>query len=304
LTEFVGLRQDISEACHGKKYIYFHENQLTYPVQLASSKKIRDFQYGYNQVLSALSADKVLFNSKYNFNTFTDNLQSFFKLQPDYRPSIEDLQKKIIKKSCVMYFPLDVGPPPASSLSSRNDILHIVWPHRWEYDKNPEDFFHCLFKLQSEGCDFKLSILGEAFTDVPQIFTEAKIKLSSNLLHYGRVESKDEYLAVLRNADVVVSTSNHEFFGVAVIEAAICGCYPLLPHRLVYPEIFDPTIVGEEYACYRTNQQMFKKLKEFCLKPYLPKVKWKFENARELYHKFSGNLSLKREYLDLFECDF
>merc|ERR1712141_992516 len=176
-----------------------------------------------------------------------------------------------------MYFPLDIGPPQSSSLVA-HEILHIVWPHRWEHDKNPNDFFECLFKLQSEGCEFKLSILGEAFTDVPQIFTEAKIKLSSNLLHYGRVESKDEYLSVLRNADVVVSTSNHE--------------------------IFDPTIVGEEYACYRTNQQMFKKLKEFCLKPYLPKLKWKFENARELYHKFSGNLSLKKEYLDLFECDF
>ena len=65
-------------------------------------------------------------------------------------------------------------------------------------DKNPKDFFECLFKLQYEGCEFKLSILGEAFTDVPQIFTEAKIKLSSNILHYGRVESKDEYFSVLR----------------------------------------------------------------------------------------------------------
>ena len=197
LTELIGLRQDISEACQGKKFIYFHENQLTYPIQLASSKKDRDFQYGYNQVLSALSADKVLFNSIYNLRTFTDNLQSFFKLQPDFRPSIEDMQREIMKKSSVMYFPLDIGPPQSSSLVA-HEILHIVWPHRWEHDKNPKDFFECLFKLQSEGCEFKLSILGEAFTDVPQIFTEAKIKLSSNILHYGRVESKDEYFSVLR----------------------------------------------------------------------------------------------------------
>ena len=101
----------------------------------------------------------------------------------------------------------------------------------------------------------------------------------------------------------MISTSNHEFFGVAVIEAAICGCYPLLPQRLVYPEIFDSSITGEEYAFYRTNQQMFKKLKEFCLKPYLPRSKWKVENARKLYHKFSANLSLKKQYLDLFDCD-
>ncbi len=34
-----------------RKILYFHENQLIYPVQ---QSKERDFQYGYNQVLSAL----------------------------------------------------------------------------------------------------------------------------------------------------------------------------------------------------------------------------------------------------------
>ena len=31
--------------------MYFHENQLVYPVQ---QKQDRDFQYGYNQILSSL----------------------------------------------------------------------------------------------------------------------------------------------------------------------------------------------------------------------------------------------------------
>ena len=34
-----------------RKIMYFHENQLIYPVQ---QLKDRDFQYGYNQILSAL----------------------------------------------------------------------------------------------------------------------------------------------------------------------------------------------------------------------------------------------------------
>ena len=50
LAELVALRPDLAEACKGRKFIYFHENQLTYPVQSSSLKGERDFQYGYNQI--------------------------------------------------------------------------------------------------------------------------------------------------------------------------------------------------------------------------------------------------------------
>jgi len=302
LTELISIRQDIAEACKGKKIIYFHENQLTYPIQPASIKGVRDFQYGYNQVLSALSADKVLFNSKYNLTTFTENIKSLFQIQPDYRPNISDLESRIVKKACAMYFPLNITIQD-SSAGKIDDVLHIVWPHRWEHDKNPIDFFECLIKLQNENYRFTLSVLGEQFTDIPKIFSEAKNILSTKIKHFGRLEMKSDYLSVLRNADVVVSTANHEFFGVAVIEAAISGCYPLVPNRLVYPEIFDSSIAGTDFSCYRTNQQMYKKLKEFCLKPYLAKTKWKTENAKALFDKFSANSSLRQDYVNLFECE-
>jgi len=46
LAELVALRPDL---LHSKKIIYFHENQLQYPVR---KDQHRDFQYGYNQILS------------------------------------------------------------------------------------------------------------------------------------------------------------------------------------------------------------------------------------------------------------
>ena len=48
---------------------------------------------------------------------------------------------------------------------------------------------------------------------------------------------------------------------------------------------------------------MFKKLREFCLKPHLPKTKWNHDNARALYDKFSANFRLKQDYAELFECE-
>ena len=146
-----------------------------------------------------MTADKVFFNSNYNLTSFLNNIDSFFKLQPDYRPSTRDLKEDLSKKCDVLYFPIDIElPKPVSSLKINNDILHLVWPHRWEHDKNPNSFFACLFKLQSEGYHFNVSVLGEEFTEEPPIFEEAKRTLSGKILHFGRVESREEYLSILR----------------------------------------------------------------------------------------------------------
>ena len=290
LCELCSLRPDLMEI--PKKVVYFHENQLVYPVQ---SVKERDYQYGYNNISTCLTADQVVFNSAYNLNSFLDHMKPFLNIQPSYQADVEKIKAQILAKSKILYFPVKLHDYNRLNSRDQSKPLHILWPHRWEHDKNPTPFFQVLFKLKEET-DFKfnISILGEKFEEVPPIFNEAKLKLRDEILHFGWVESKEKYFEILSEADVVISTSNHEFFGVAMLEAAACGCLPLVPNRLVYPELYP-----KNPCLYNTDQQLFKKLKMYCQKPYLARHHWPKELAEEVCSKYSIESSIP-QFLQIF----
>ena len=291
LSELCSLRPDLMEI--PKKVVYFHENQLAYPVQ---SVKERDYQYGYNNILTCLTADQVIFNSVYNLNSFLEHMKPFLNIQPSYKADVEKIKAQIQAKSKILYFPVKLHDYSNRKNSrDKSKPLHILWPHRWEHDKNPTPFFQVLFKLKEEtDLKFQISILGENFEEVPPIFNKAKVKLSEEILHFGWVESKEKYFEILSEADVVISTSNHEFFGVAMLEAASCGCLPLVPNRLVYPELYP-----KNPCLYNTDQQLFKKLKMYCQKPYLARHHWPQELAQEICSKYSIESSIP-QFLKIF----
>lgn len=272
LAELVALRQDLAKLY---KIVYFHENQLVYPVQ---ERKQRYFQHGYNDILTCVVADKVLFNSNFNKESFLTNIKSYLNIMPDYKP--KNLEDQIRPKCEVLSFPINIPEDicylskdkqmNSSSCTSTelnkklklmDEKLHIVWPHRWEHDKDPETFFSVLYRLKREKEEFYVSVVGEVYSEKPQIFDEAKEHLKENILNWGYQECKEDYYKILMSADVVVSTANHEFFGVSMLEATLLKCYPLCPKRLVYPEIYP-----DQYL-YNTPNQLFKKLRSLCKYP-------------------------------------
>ncbi|GIS03920.1 MAG: hypothetical protein CM15mP106_3670 [Candidatus Neomarinimicrobiota bacterium] len=79
--------------------IYFHENQLSYPWSPNDRDllKKRDHHYSFINYVSALSADHVLFNSRFHMEIFLKKLHSFLNHFPDHNEidTIKIIEKKI-----------------------------------------------------------------------------------------------------------------------------------------------------------------------------------------------------------------
>ena len=227
LAEFAALTP--AEIAHLPKVIYFHENQLTYPVRVEDE---RDYQFAMTNLTGALAADAVWFNSQFHMDSFLVALAKFLKSMPDHQP-IESIEKIRAKSS--------VHPPGIPDFPARRKRkagpLRVLWAARWEHDKNPEDFFEALSMLKKNKISFRLSVIGQSFRDRPEVFERAQQMLQGHIDLWGYQKSRNDYERALRQADVIVSTANHEFFGIGVVEAVAAGAYPLVPERLSYPEI-------------------------------------------------------------------
>ncbi len=212
---------------------YFHENQLTYP--LAPGEQM-DYQFGFTDITTALAADVIRFNSRTHLTAFFDGLPGFLRMMPEFRPTW--VVDTIRSKSDVLYpgcrLPkLDVTQPDDHTATPPL----IIWNHRWEFDKCPEDFFAALDGLLVKGGDFRLALLGENCQTVPKVFIRARERYKDKILHYGYVASRAAYLDWLKQGAIVVSTAQQENFGISVVEAVRSGCFPLLPASLAYPEV-------------------------------------------------------------------
>ena len=212
--------------------LYFHENQITYPWSPTDEdvELKRDHHYGFANYVSALTADKVFFNSHYHRDSFLDALPGFLGMYPSSQ--LEKTIHEIKIKSSVLPIGLDL-----SQLQNlKNDLPIFLWNHRWEYDKNPKVFFDVLYRLKERGVEFKLIILGRSYQKSPSVFEEAKKQLENEIIHFGYAESRAAYITLLKQANILLVTGYQDFFGISVVEAIAAGCYPILPDRLAYPE--------------------------------------------------------------------
>ena len=246
LACLLGIARDLLDAV--PVVLYMHENQLAYPAlephpdwdaSRRARAAARDLHYPFINLSSALAADRVWWNSAHNRDSFLEGLPGFLNAFPDAREGYA--VTALAAKSELVPVGLDLAPlerqrPPAR----RPGPPRILWNHRWEHDKDPEAFFAAIQALDASGLDFELVLLGESFVSMPPVFAAARQRWSERIVQFGHADTRADYGAWLWQSDVVVSSARHEFFGVAVCEAIACGCRPILPDRLAYPEIVPP----------------------------------------------------------------
>lgn len=248
MTDLSALRGFVPALARLPTAVYCHENQFAYPVNPdPRAPRPNPVEPQMLSLYTALCADRLIFNSAYNRETFLQGVAELLCKLPDHVPT--GLLERL-RNSCVIPVPLskDVFVPaimPFATITRTAEphVLNIAWNHRWEYDKGPELLLAIAQKLMAQGLRFRLHLLGQRFRQAPASFQELQSLLASYCTehgitpgHCGYVTDREDYCRLLASADVVLSTALHDFQGLSLLEAAALGCTPLAPQRLVYPE--------------------------------------------------------------------
>lgn len=232
--------------------LYMHENQLTYPI---SRKASTDISYGFRNWKSMTVSDEVWFNSNFHLEEVSNALPALLNSFPDHKHS--DYQSEVMEKARVM----PIGVETISTGTKTNPPL-LLWNHRWEYDKNPSALFAALDSLLD--LSWRLALCGENFSNSPKEFLDAKKRYGDKVIQFGHAP-RDRYKALLGETAIAISTANHEFFGISVVEAVSAGALPLLPSRLSYPEIIPSSF--HDRCLYDDDQDLAPRLRTLLENP-------------------------------------
>ncbi|MDP7066558.1 MAG: DUF3524 domain-containing protein [Acidimicrobiales bacterium] len=215
--------------------LYMHESQIGYPPGPKGGRAYRAIVADWGSILSA---DRIAVASRFHAELLISELPGFIE---ELARGAGSRVEAALSNMQILPVGIETSGMHPKSVDGK---LKILWNHRWSHDKRPGDFVHAMAKLAAEGLDFEIFALGEVERSGAKSHQRLKSQLADRLACFG-VQSKSDYQEILCRADLVVSTAQHDFFGVAVAEAILAGARPVLPWRLAYPELVPTSLHSE-----------------------------------------------------------
>jgi glycosyltransferase involved in cell wall biosynthesis len=231
--------------------LYFHENQLTYPLRPGAEPSERDLHFAFTNVVSIARATRVAFNSRYHRDEVARAGEELFARLP--RTSLRDAFRAKLASAEVIAPGIDLDEIALGCGGERGAPLRVLFNHRWEHDKDPHAFLSAVRDAISQGAKLEIVLLGERFVDLPPGTAELLRELAPTIATDGFARDRAEYAAALARCDVAVSTARHEFFGLAIAEAMAAGCTPFVPRALSYPELVPPALASDCFHAHPSD---------------------------------------------------
>ena len=121
------------------------------------------------------------------------------------------------------------------AFSSLHKSKTVVFPHRYDMEKNPDFYLDVAEKFKNENINFVITTGRKTLKGTANYDRAQKLASEGKLYIYEGLNKKD-YYDILLHAMIVFSSAKQDTIGNAILEAITLGCTPVVNTGVSYEE--------------------------------------------------------------------
>lgn len=177
----------------------------------------------------------------------------------------------------------------------------VIYVSRWDSEKRPDVFLAIVKEVSRSRPDIKF-VISTSFKKIKSNRSSLILELKEGLKTYPNLElrenqTKEQYYQNLLESAVQINTADQDWVSWTLLEATTCGCLPLYPYFLSFPEALS---YQNEYLYQKNDvQDAARKIKSLVDGNH-QNINWIYERFDSSWHRM---LSVMRNefYTPLYE---